>query len=591
ILMLFFKKYLFLLFLIPIYAFSLEYSVVFFGIGDKNTLDAIEKVSNLIILQKRPPKTSNALRYRANSDIAEIKKILHSLGYYDAEVKVDLEETEKLIKVNVFITPGTRYTIKEINLYSDCIEKKKLEIANVTLNDLDLRVSDPVVTENIISNQDKLLFLLSSNGYPLSKIEKLETKIDLSEKTAYLDFCVQTGPFSKFGNIKISGLKDIDQSVIFKKIKWNKNQTYDVRKIIETQRALLKTNLFSSVAILNDQTVDKDDQLGINIKLAEALHKYFSPAISYATVDGFGASIAWGNRNFRSRGELLALEAEVAQRIFFGIATYKITDFLKTDQNYVLRLAAQREKIPYVYLAFTYSMINRIDRLISKNLLVSLGFKVEYDEITHSGNNGDFLLLGVPFYLKYSNANNLLNPTKGNTFIYYASPYQNVINEADFFFKQTFTYNIYLPFGKSEIFVLAVRTQLGNMIGSSVFNMPLTKLFLGGSDDDLRGYKYRTVSPLNEKREPIGGKSAIYVSIEPRFKITKTIGLVPFTDLGIVSLKQFPAFEEKWFKSVGIGVRYYSFFGPIRLDVGFPLDRRKNIDPRYKIYVNIGQTF
>lgn len=584
----FFIKKIKILFLVPVFAFSLNYDVKFSGIKDSATKLAIENVSNLIILKKRPPKTINALRYRANNDEKAILMVLQSYGYYDATISFDFEEKKSSILVHVYISTGTRYTIKDIQVFYDCVEKKKLDI---NYNDLNLKINDPLVTYQILSAESKLLFSLSRIGYPFAHIQNREIKIDLADKNATLLWCVDQGPFSKFGPIRITGLRDVNTSYIYKKIKWKKYETYDIQKVILTQANLLRTNLFSSVAITNDDKLDENNLLPMNLKFIEALHKYFSTGISYATIDGFGISFNWGNRNFRSLGELLAIETEIAQRLFTGIATYKKPDFLKIDQDYVLRLQAEREKIPYVYLAFKYSMNNRIDRYFSNKLMLSCGFKIEYNEITHSANNGDFFLLSLPIYLKYSTTNNLLNPTQGNMLIYRITPFQEVIKNKDFFLKQTLLYNFYLPCDKSRILVLAFRGQIGSIIGPKVYRIPLTKLFLGGSDDDLRGYRFRTVSPMNEKDDPIGGRSAVYFSIEPRLRISEKFGLVPFSDFGVISLKQYPDINKKWYKSVGIGLRYFSFFGPLRLDVGFPLDRRKKFDSKYKIYGSIGQTF
>ena len=119
----------------------------------------------------------------------------------------------------------------------------------------------------------------------------------------------------------------------------------------------------------------------------------------------------------------------------------------------------------------------------------------------------------------------------------------------------------------------------------------MTKLFLGGSENELRGYRYKTVSPLNAHRKPFGGRSAIYATAEIRWKATKTIGIIPFADFGTVTLSQVPDFTAKWFKSVGGGLRYFTFFGPLRFDVGFPLNKRKGIDPNFQIYASVGQTF
>jgi translocation and assembly module TamA len=128
-------------------------------------------------------------------------------------------------------------------------------------------------------------------------------------------------------------------------------------------------------------------------------------------------------------------------------------------------------------------------------------------------------------------------------------------------------------------------------VGTKQENVPLPVLFLGGSEDDLRGYRYKTVSPLNEDRKPFGGRSAIFLTAEARLRVTETIGVVPFADFGTVAFEQWPQFQAKWFKSVGAGLRYFTFFGPLRFDVGFPLNRRHKVDPAFRIYASIGQTF
>lgn len=585
------KKILFFIFIVPSFIFSINYQVKFLNIKDKNILQDIQSVSALVNLQKQPLKTLNSLKFRANNDIAQIKDIYHAYGYFDANVSIEIEERKNIVIVNVYVYPNVRYLIKNVNLYSDEIEKKKIASLENYEKDLDLKEGSFYSSFKIIDSLQKLKFLLSSSGYPLAKIEKKDVFVNTVDKTVTIDFYVDLNSYCKFGPVKISGLKNINKSYVYKKIKWNIAQTYDERKIIETRSALLKTNLFSSVNIYPDKTPTKDDLLNMNIKFIEALHKYFNTGISYATIDGFGGAFGLGNRNFRSEGEFLGFETQIAQRHFSAIATYKKFDFLKIDQNYVSRLDAEIEKIPSVYLAHKYMFSNRIDRKFSKNFAASFGFKMEYVDVTDSGNDGKFFLLYLPFYTKYSTANNLLNPTTGTTIIYRAIPFQNTINSARFFFKQFLTHNLYLPLGKKQILVLAFRTSLGSIAGANENQIPLTKLFLGGSDDDLRGYKYRTVSPLNYENKPIGGRSAIYFTIEPRFRLTQTIGIVPFLDLGTVSLKKIPDFTDKWYKSVGIGGRYFSFFGPIRFDIGFPLNKRKKIDSSYKIYVSVGQTF
>jgi translocation and assembly module TamA len=121
--------------------------------------------------------------------------------------------------------------------------------------------------------------------------------------------------------------------------------------------------------------------------------------------------------------------------------------------------------------------------------------------------------------------------------------------------------------------------------------VPVPKRVLGGTDQELRGYRYKTVSPLGEHHLPKGGQSGIFYTFETRFRVSKSIGLVPFFDIGSVYMTRIPNFRGKWYKSVGLGLRYFTFLGPLRFDIAFPLDRRDGIDPRYRVLVSLGQTF
>ena len=84
--------------------------------------------------------------------------------------------------------------------------------------------------------------------------------------------------------------------------------------------------------------------------------------------------------------------------------------------------------------------------------------------------------------------------------------------------------------------------------------------------------------------------SCIYYTAEMRFRLSEKIGIVPFFDMGRVEDDRLPTLHGRWLKSLGGGMRYFSFMGPIRFDLGFPLNKR-SFDPNYRLFVSIGQTF
>jgi len=130
----------------------------------------------------------------------------------------------------------------------------------------------------------------------------------------------------------------------------------------------------------------------------------------------------------------------------------------------------------------------------------------------------------------------------------------------------------------------------GFMVGSDRDDIPADILFYAGGSGSVRGYSFQSVGPLR-RDEPIGGRSLVALSLECRIKITDTIGLATFLDGGSAFNASFPDFEESLRWGAGIGIRYFTSVGPLRLDVAMPLNRRSEIDDPFQIYVSIGQAF
>lgn len=580
-----------LLFFVPLFLSAIPYELNFVGLKDKAALKAIFDVSDLVTLQDHPPASLNGLRYRIASDIPEISRVLRAYGYYDATVTSDVQLEKDQAQVYILIHPGEPYLLTSYEIYhGDCTQPALIaQCAPFTPNRLGLKLNEPAIAWDIVNAELQLLTELSRCGYPLASIEKRRVEVDMATKTVQAAACIQEGPLAKFGPIAIHGLKTVKDRYILRRIAWKEGEVYNPDFIEETQKRLLNSDLFSSVMISHEEKLDGAGELPMVMRLSEAKTKQVSLGAYYATVDGPGGTFAWTHRNLRGMGEILSLDADVSMRYIAGKITYKKPDFLRMDQAYRAIGAIEREHI-HAYIAFTYSLSNYIDRKFSNRLNTSIGLDGTHTIVSHSASNGTYLLASLPFLCRYNGSNDLLNPTTGFTIVYQAAPFQSLFHANQHFFKQRLTTTFYIPMGTRK-FVFAGRIQLGSILGAKQEDIPLPLLFLGGSEDDLRGYRYKTVSPLNEHRKPYGGRSAIFLSAETRIRLTESIGIVPFADFGTVTFQTLPQFDTQWFKSVGCGLRYFTFFGPLRADIGFPLDRRKGVDPAFRIYASIGQAF
>ena len=146
---------------------------------------------------------------------------------------------------------------------------------------------------------------------------------------------------------------------------------------------------------------------------------------------------------------------------------------------------------------------------------------------------------------------------------------------------------------------LSEQTPLGSSkVKKSLDFVPPNKRFYAGGGGSVRGYGHQLLGPLDTQNVPLGGRSLAEVGTELRIKTTETIGFVTFLEGGSVSVNKMPDFRGRnmlW--GTGFGARYYSAVGPIRLDIAFPLKRRKDpssgkaIDAAFQFYISVGQAF
>ncbi len=106
----------------------------------------------------------------------------------------------------------------------------------------------------------------------------------------------------------------------------------------------------------------------------------------------------------------------------------------------------------------------------------------------------------------------------------------------------------------------------------------------------MRGYQERFIGPLDANRDPTGGLSVIETGAELRARIYGDFGAAVFVEAASVSEEVVPIFSDGFQYAAGAGLRYYSPTGPIRVDVGVPLNARR-VDDAFQIYFSIGQAF
>jgi translocation and assembly module TamA len=231
-----------------------------------------------------------------------------------------------------------------------------------------------------------------------------------------------------------------------------------------------------------------------------------------------------------------------------------------------------------------------LERKVGKTIKWSAGPAFRWSRVEQFEEKDEFALIGLQSILDWDRSDNLLDPTRGGRLRVQLTPYWDTLGTSLTFTRGSVSYSHYLTLLEKPHIIFAARAGLGSLVGAERDAVPADLRFYAGGGSSIRGYPYQTVGPLVDD-DPIGGRSLFEVNTELRVRVTRDIGIVGFIDGGSAFEDIAPDFSEDILWGAGLGFRYYTPIGPLRLDVAVPLQRRHGIDDWFQVYVSIGQAF
>jgi translocation and assembly module TamA len=579
----------------PLFA-DLRYEAKIVGADDSELADLLDDVSALKTLDDRLPASEEALRRRADGDLDRLKDAAHSLGYWNAEFSYQIDPTAEPAKITVTAVPGPLYHVASVTILGPNA-KPLIVPADPDASPL-LKAGDPARTEPVISTENTLLAELGHLGHPFAKAGERRVVIDHADQTMTVTYTLDPGPTANFGPAKINGLERLDPTFVENRIRWHQNEFYDNRAVDETRKALIGSGLFSTVKIT--PVIDPTDprQVVMNVDATERAHRTIGVGLAYNTSEGAGARVFWENRNLFGNAESLRLTVDGGQQKTGASATFRRPDFLDVDQD-LLASAEAADDTPTAYHSRRARLSTGIERRFDKTLTAGIALGVEKANVvelaslsssTASQTTQHYALIGVPMYVKLDKSDDLLNPTRGYRAQAFVTPYQSFSGPNLTFVSERVSATTYQRLTDSDHYVIAAFAAFSSIQGVPLADLPADKRIYAGGGGSIRAYGYQLAGPLDAANKPIGGKSAVELSLEARIKVTDTIGIVPFVDGGSFYRTSVPHLDNRFLYGPGIGFRYYTAFGPVRLDVATPLNRRPG-DSWVQFYISLGQAF
>ena len=490
--------------------------------------------------------------------------------------------------------PGPCYRLESITFNAPPLEPADLISSNFVP-----AIGEPVDAERIIAAEANISVALPQRGYPFAKVGQRDILLDPETRSADYTLPVTPGPRSSFGDIVTSGSKVFEADHITRLARFDKGDLYDSRLVDDLRKALVATGLYSVVAVQPEPSgssaPDGTQYANLVVEQEAGPARTLAANAGYGTGQGIRAEGSWTHRNlFPPEGALIVSATGGTQEQGASV-TFRRSNAGRRDRAVELSLSALRSDFA-AYEAFTGRLAGRVSYystpIWQKPVTYSYGFEVlgtneqDYDFVLGRRDRRTYYVAALPGQITWDRSNDLLDPTSGFRLSAQVSPEASLGSGTQFYGRGLIEATGYYPVGDNIVF--AGRARVGSIFGADRPDIAPSRRYYAGGGGSVRGFGYQELGPKDPDNRPIGGRSLVEAAAEIRYRFGN-YGIVGFIDAGQVSTSSTPGFDDLRY-GVGIGGRFYTNFGPMRLDVATPIARRPG-ESRVAIYISIGQAF
>ncbi|MEI6798472.1 MAG: BamA/TamA family outer membrane protein [Pseudomonadota bacterium] len=433
-------------------------------------------------------------------------------------------------------------------------------------------------------------------GHGKAAVAEQTLTADHASATLSVAVRLNPGPVLRFGDLSIKGATHIRPNRLRKIAGLPTGHRFDPAEEARAAQRLRRSGVFSSVTLSEDESITPPDLLGITADVVEALPRRYSLGAEVATNDGLRLNGSWLHRNLLGGGERFEVTGAVSNIVAAGSGTdYALGTTLDRpatpDADTTLNLSATLgHKDDADYTADTLALGFGLTHYFSDTLTAHAA--VAYDFSNGQDSAGDFTYrsLQLPLGAVWDHRDSKTEATRGYYLDLGAKPFFG-FGATENGARLTVDARAYKALGGGGA-VLAGRIQGGAILGASALGTPRTDLFYSGGGGTVRGQAYQSlgISVLDGATwVDTGGTAFVAASVEARVKVSGNIGVVGFVDAGAVGEGTVTGANSDWQAGAGLGLRYGTAVGPIRLDLAMPV--RGALDGGVQIYVGLGQAF
>lgn len=586
------------------------YAVDVVVVGDDEDLADRVRGASLLYAEREddPPPSTAAFLSRTRAEYGRIVAALYGAGHYGPTVTIrvagrdpaEIEPDATLpdpVPVEIVVDPGPAFVFGDVAIDGRAPPPSDPDDA-VAESPEDLGLVPGALARSgvVLGSEQALIDAWRQQGHPKAAIAKRDAVADHPTTELDVSIAVESGPHADYGPVTTTGTERMDPAFVAWMTGLEPGEEFDPDDLEKAQRNLRRLQVFAAQRIVEGETVGPDGALPISVNVAERPLRVFGAGASFSTVDGVGVEGYWQHRNLFGRAERLRVEGRVG-----GIAsvdprefTYRAATIFEKPgvitplTDLTAELSAERE----VLEAYTQNTVRArvgLAHEFFEELTGTVAVSVEGTTIEDNGSTDEFLLASLPASLTYDGRDDELDPTRGVRAVLGLEPFYEAVFGNPGLIAELEA-STYLSVTGDDRLVIAVRGAAGSIVGPPQGEFPQSRRFFVGGGGSVRGYAYRNIGPRDAFGGVTGGRSYLEASLEVRAKVTETIGIVPFVDMGAAYASPYPDFEEDLRFGAGIGLRYDTGLGPIRVDAAVPLNPRDG-DPAFAVYIGLGQSF
>lgn len=567
--------------------------------ADKAVENAVRGAS--LLLQQQVDGTADAedLFTAARADYANILGALYAAGHFSAVIHIRIDGREasgiapldappQIGRIEVSVDPGPRFVFSRTEI---------APLMDNTVLPSEFRPGETAATGAIEDAVGVATLAWRNAGFAKVRTARDDIVANHATRTLSADIRLDPGPELRFGPTSVKGAERMDVARIIKIAGLREGERFSQTELDRASNRLRRTGVFSSVTLSEGETVLNGGLLPIEVTVAEQKPRRYSVGAEASSVDGLSLTGSWLHRNLRGGGERLTLEGSISNigasgsGVDYGIGiTLDRPATLSPDTTASLSLnldhIAEED-----YTTDTADIGLSLIHYYSDQLTLRAG--VAYEYARGSDPAGDFIFrnLSLPMGATWDRRDSTTDPRKGFYIDATLKPFWG-LGTTGSGARLTFDARGYRTLGDRRGVTFAARIQGGTIEGSGLLETPRDDLFLSGGGGTVRGQPYHSLGiPVLRSGQDymIGGTQFLGATAEIRVRVTEKIGIVAFYDWGRIDADGFFGDLGAEHSGAGLGLRYETGFGPIRLDVATPVSGTTG--DGVQLYIGLGQSF